>query len=180
MPTVAVATATADWTSLAQRPVHLPTLAPGAKCPVTFWQPAAKLDATDFSSSSSYFAFGPGPVYPIIYQFDPTSRTVHPSRDAVSGWIFDKVLWLIAPSYRAPALVRARRLNPPAPVSFFQGRAGSPTQTAELRIATASLPAAWQTSGSAVRFPSAVTPGCYAFQVDGVGISSAIIFQVAE
>jgi hypothetical protein len=181
-PTTAATTtavvATSEEASLAARPLHLPTFAAGAPCPVTAWQPASNLDRADFKPTWSYFAFGPGPVYPIIYQFDPASRTVHPARDAVSGWRSDKVLWLIAPTYRGRTLVRGQRLDPAAPLSFFQGRAGSTTQTSAFSISTERRSAGWQTSGSGIRFP-AQAGGCYAFQVDGLTFSAVIVFAVA-
>lgn len=174
---LAAPTTTSDeWTSLTQRPLHLP-LAEGASCPVTSWQPAGTLDPADFTPTLPYYAFGPGPVYPIIYQFNSTSRNVNPSHDTVSGWTFDKVLWLIAPRYRAPALVRAQHLGPPAALTFFRGRAGSPEETATLRLPTEGPSVGWQTAGSAVRFSSPV-PGCYVFQVDGLAFSAVIVFRV--
>ena len=74
-------------------------------------------------------------------------------------------------------MVRARRLDPPAALSFVHGRAGSSDETAMLKISAESFAAGWQTAGSGVRFPSP-GPDCYAFQVDGRSFSDVIVFQV--
>lgn len=148
------------WDAL-RRPLQIPALTPGAPCPVS---PAATVAA----------AFGPalgsGPVYP-IYGTDGLfagGQEIFPA-----PWLGRKVLWIAAPGYTGPVLVRGRQLDGPDEVRFGTG----PVPVAELQLDTAGG------SGSAPPwrdwpgYTRVRAPGCYAYQVDGTSFSTVIVFQ---
>lgn len=173
-------TGASAWASLAARPLHLPALAPGGACPVTAWHAATSVDpAGSFAPAAGYFAFGKGPIYPIIYNFSPDKVAVRFAKlpDFGRGSKQDKVLWLSRPTYRAPALIRGRQLGGPALLRF------GPTDSTptELRfpldtgVSSADTASGWRDLPSYMLLPA---PGCYAFQVDGMGFSDVIVFKV--
>jgi hypothetical protein len=178
--TVSAAASTAEWASLESRPLHLPTLGPGMACPVTSWQVASKVDPkAGFPSSGGYFAFGKGPIFPLIYNFSPDQGTVRFAKlPAFSGNSKqDKVLWLARPSYPGPALIRGRELGGVGVLGF------GPTDStpSELRfpldtgVGSADTAYGWRDLPSYMVIPAL---GCYAFQLDGRSFSDVIVFQV--
>jgi hypothetical protein len=148
------------WDAL-RRPLQIPALTSGAPCPVS---PAATVTAA-FGP-----ALGPGPVYPIYGADDlfAGEQTLFPA-----PWLGRKVLWIAAPTYTGPVLVRGRQLDGPNEVRFGSG----PAPVAELQLETAAA------SGSAPPwrdwpgYTRVRAPGCYAYQVDGSSFSTVIVFQ---
>lgn len=176
---VAAPTSAAVWDRLAQRPLRLPTLPAGAACPVTPWQPASQLVPGDFGPS--YLAFGPGPIYPLIYHFDPRQRAVPFA--ALPAFAEarkqDKILWIAAPTYRQPALIRGHQLGGSQSLQLASGEAG-PAPALRFPAATGASSAdtaqGWRDQPSFAVVPA---PGCYAFQVDGLPFSDVIVFHVS-
>jgi hypothetical protein len=88
-----------------------------------------------------------------------------------TGWSGNKVMWIVAASYRGPVLVRGRRLDGTEMVRFDFGSPPRP----ELRIGTES------TGRSPVRRVPGYTrvraPGCYGYQIDGAGFSRVVVFE---
>jgi hypothetical protein len=82
-------------------------------------------------------------------------------------WFGKKVLWAVDTAYRGPVLVRGRQLDGPNPLRFNRGV----VPPRELQI-PASPPPRGQPSFTRVR-----APGCYGYQVDGVGFSYVIVFE---
>jgi hypothetical protein len=153
-----------------RRPLHLPPLVRG-RCPVQ----RARVVEPNVSA-----ALGPGPVYAVIA--DPAgpwnTLTFGPARGSIlagSGYAGQKVLWLGAPSYHGPVLIRGGQLGGHHPVKFF---AGTPVLFPELQFPPQpdGNPGAggWRQwpSGTAVR-----APGCYAWQVDGTTFSYSVVFR---
>jgi hypothetical protein len=149
-------------------PLHLPALGANTACPVTqpnpaIWDPRAP-------------GLGPGPVAPVGLG---TAALLRYRRFGRSRWGGQKVLWVAAPSYAGPALIRGGRLDGPGSVGFNMNGDGPPL--AELQLPPG--------DGSAVgvdhgyrEWPSYTRvrePGCYAYQVDGVGFSYAIVFRAS-
>jgi hypothetical protein len=92
-----------------------------------------------------------------------------------SAWGGQKVLWLGAPSYHGPVLIRGRKLTggglgfgagkiPLAEVDVPPGRPGGVGLNRD----------GWRLWGGYVRLRS---PGCYGVQVDGTTFSEVIIFR---
>jgi hypothetical protein len=79
----------------------------------------------------------------------------------------NKVLWIVDPIYGGPVLIRGRQLDGPNELRFDNG--ALPPRAIKI------LPAA------RVRDRPSYTrvrgPGCYAYQVDGLGFSYVIIFE---
>jgi hypothetical protein len=154
------ATPPGPW-GASRRPPPSPALDPGAACPAG---PAATV-APAFGP-----ALGPGPVYP-IYGADGLfagGQDMFPA-----PWLGRKVLWIAAPAYAGPVLVRGRQLDGKDEVRFGAG----PAPVAELQLDTAT------SSGSAALwrdwpgYTRVRAPGCYAYQVDGSNFSIVIVFQ---
>ena len=158
-----------DWPKL-HRPLHLPVLAAGARCPVS------KVDRRVNWSRQHIFGvsgIGPGPVYPGL---GARSGLVYGTKDIQYGgpWYGEKVFWYVLPSYRGPALIRGRRLDGPQRMGFN----GRKIPQFELRIEpTTTVSWADQVPGSR-GVPSGVrllVAGCYGIQIDGTSFSRIVV-----
>src|SRR5215469_2924330 len=101
-----------------RRPLRLPALVHG-RCPIH----RARVVEPHVSAAE-----GPGPIYPVIA--DPAGRfgvltfAYPPQRGSLlagSGFGGQKVLWIGAPRYRGPVLIRGGRLGGAKPVMFNLG-----------------------------------------------------------
>jgi hypothetical protein len=164
------------WTKL-RRPLRVPRLAPGARCPVS-----ALEAGFNFRKYGVAPGIGRGPAYPIFGLPDSVLQFVYPppanSEFAGSTWSGNKVLWFVAPSYRGPVLIRGRRLDAPGLVRFERGK----LPPAELRIAPGfSLVGNPGVKYVGQRYHPSYTrlraPGCYAYQIDGTTFSHIVVFQ---
>jgi hypothetical protein len=153
------------WARL-HRPLHLPTVAPGAACPVS------GVGRINFARYGVGRGIGPGPAYPIgfaqpgsalqfTYPPDPASEF------AGSLWSGQKVLWFVAPRYRGPVLVRGGRLDYSGWLRFDRGK----IPPLEMRIQKGHGP---RDRASYTRLRA---PGCYAYQIDGTTFSRVIVFR---
>ncbi|HEY7575282.1 MAG TPA: hypothetical protein VIB08_08985, partial [Thermoanaerobaculia bacterium] len=127
---------------------------------------------------------GTGPVYAALTEGAPRIvilsllSTLESSR-----WRVARTIWISDPTYDGPILVRGGRLDRPGPMGFGDEL---PLQ-ASLRLPAGAWPSAGvgaREGGSARRagwrataIPTVIrAPGCYAFQVDGVGFSYVLAF----
>ena len=158
------------WAAL-RRPLHLPKLAAGSKCPVSHVDRRVAWKRINIFGGAG---LGLGPVYAGI-----PNAFLMASRDEQYGgpWFGDKVFWYVQPSYRGPALLRGRRLDGPQKMGFNGGKLPEP----ELRIAPhQSVSWSGQPAGSR-GVPSGVrvlVPGCYGVQIDGTSFSRIVVFRV--
>lgn len=151
---------------LEARPLRVPTVAAGAACPMTTtWTRAAAI-----GFSSSYGArpvLGRGPVFPLGPWPYPFARqavgNATPRSD--SG---PKVLWA-EHGYPGLVLIRGRQVDGTGQLRFQQGDPGPITP--QLWLPAQPRPSAFAT---ATVVPH---PGCYAWQVDGLGFSEVIVFD---
>jgi hypothetical protein len=163
-PATPLPTPTGDpYATLRGRPLQLPTIGPSAPCPVT----TGKVVAPAFGA-----ALGNGPVYPVGLGSEGTTSIGGNLEEG--GWIFVKVLWISDLSrYNGPVLVRGGRIDSPGELRFGSG----PTPPSELQLdpseGAGSAPG-WQDWPTYTRLR---TPGCYAFQVDGLTFTQVIPFQ---
>jgi len=154
------------WEDLRQRPLELPTLTPGEPCPAT-----AGRDVSNFRA-----ALGGGPIYPIGLTYDGVLQYGHNGVFEGAEWGGTKVLWISSADYRGPALIRGRQLDGPNEVRFMEGAA----PPAELQFpvggsgSSPDLEPGWSQLPSYTRIRA---PGCYAYQVDGLGFTEVIIFE---
>jgi hypothetical protein len=152
-----------EWAKL-RRPLSLPSIAPGAACPVSTLD-----ESFDFGRYGVARGIGPGPAWPIgLAQPGSVLRFAYPppagSLMYGSEWSGNKVLWFVAPAVVGPVLVRGGRIDAPGEVRFDLDL----NPAVELRLpATLGHP-------STTRVRAA---GCYAYQVDGESFSYPIVFR---
>jgi hypothetical protein len=158
-----------DWQSLA-RPLHLPALGRGGRCPAS--RIAPQITGKRYGVAG---AIGPGPVYPVLGR--PSLFAVfRPKQWGV--WAGQKVLWFVLPAYKGPVLIRGRRLGGSRLMRFDDGT----HPAAQIRLAPGET-VTWtgQVPGSRGR-PSYVrvrVPGCYAVQIDGTSFSEVVVFPIS-
>ena len=148
---------------LAARPLQLPTLAAAGACPRS---------AGATVNSKVVPALGPGPIYPVglgtdgVLQFGGFPR---------GGWYYAKVLWVASPGYTdRHVLIRGRQIDGANELRFEDGA----DPQGELHFEGADLGQGWRHQPSYTRVSG---PGCYAYQVDGLGLREVIVFEaVAE
>ncbi len=144
------------------RPLHLPILGAGQTCPVSS---VAATHSPDFGPS----ALGVGPVDPVA-----NSNEELISNTTTPGWLAIKSLWFSEPKYQGPFLVRIRRLDGPGPAGLLE----DPTVTSFFVPAgptALSFPDGFRTVTGATWVK---TPGCVAWQVDGLTFSNVIVIQL--
>lgn len=148
-------------------PLKLPRLAPGQVCP------PSKLSQ---SYPGSGMGLGSGPVYVLNGQL-VISDPEHPQ----------KVAWIADPNYKGPIRIRGGRIDGSGqlllggPDNHWRG---APVKTVEgtdlyteldlMESHTTSKPG-WRVWPSATYI---ATPGCYAWQIDGLGFTEIITIQV--
>jgi hypothetical protein len=155
------------WARL-ERPLHTPTIAPGAPCPTSAPDPKGDLSRIGYVGP----AWGVGPGYPVI-PFD-RDRPVLRYEDPIppesllygSKWFGQKALWVVdRKAYRGPVLVRGRQVD----------------GMNEVRFGLAPVPAPEQTISSLADAHASTTriraQGCHAYQVDGTTFSRVIVFE---
>ena len=163
------------WAQLESKPLHLPSVAGGASCPVTPGQAV--------TGSGTSVAYGAGPAYVTVGEsngvlhYDPS-----PSLDNGSPWGLSQIHWAVAPAYSGPLLIRGSQIDGAHTVGFNGGEgfsASNPTGTEpvqnELRLqVTQPGGNQWYLAVSYVRVQA---PGCYAYQFDGTSFSEVVVFQ---
>jgi hypothetical protein len=153
------------WAALRQRPMSLPTIAPGSSCPTTTGRPVAP----DFGP-----AIGEGPLFAAGMGTEVAADLTSATEEG--GWYYVKVLWIAESSFSGPALVRGRQLDGSNELRFDRG---SPLPV-ELKLHTNdALRAAsgWRNWPTYTRLRA---PGCYAFQVDTVTATQVIVFKAVR
>lgn len=159
-----------DWAPL-RTPLRLPTVASGAKCPVSRVDSRIQWDRIRTFGSG----IGPGPAYPGLGNH---GGLLFADRSQYGGpWFAEKVFWYVRPSYRGPVLIRGARLDGPESIGFNGRRQPDP----ELRIEPGQT-VHWRGQPPGSRgVPSAVrvrAPGCYGFQIDGTSFSRVVVVTV--
>jgi hypothetical protein len=163
------------WPKL-HRPLRVGVLAPSGRCPVS------RVDrGFDFARYGVHRGIGPGPAYPVSkgaalrIEWPPPAATDF----STGAWGGQRVLWLVSSAYRGPLLIRGRRLDGPEEVRFD----GGTVPRAELRIAAGER-RGWPVgvmTDDGQRYRRSYTrlrsPGCYAYQVDGVDFSYRVVFR---
>lgn len=150
------------------RPLRFRTLASGQPCPTTS---GARLDTANFGG----IALGNGPVRPVLAEALNDADALRGTADllnptSVPPWLGFNTLWISLPSYQGPFIVRAQRLDGPGTV--MQGDAPNVAILVVPPGPTINSAQGWRTApgGTWVK-----TPGCYAWQVDGLTFSYVIV-----
>jgi hypothetical protein len=160
------------WPSLHRR-LHLPRVTPGTPCPRTPGGRSAPLVA---------FTLGAGPVYPVLgFSAPPPAAegvVTLDERTREGGFYRQKTLWVVSARYRGPVLVRGRRIDGPGVLQFWpltpyrrelRIRAGGGSDHPKAR--------GWRYAPAATLLAG---PGCFAFQIDGIGFSRVIVFRAVR
>ena len=147
---------TSTLTQLEARPLRLPAIAQEDSCPATPGEPASS-----FSPFGTGFTPGTGPLYPDLGT-TPIGANV--------AW---KVLWFAAPSYAGPAIVRGRELRGAAAVRFGVSANATTLLVLDSPAGADAGTGLWR-NWPTYTFLS--MGGCYAYQVDGVGLTETIVF----
>jgi hypothetical protein len=160
-----------DWSQLRRRALAIPSLAPGAACPVS-----ARSGTLAKFGLAPFPAWGAGPAYPA---FDPPHADIQQPfqfgpEPEYKEWGIEKVMWAVDKRYVGPVLVRGRQLDGSNELRFENGSPGF------TREQTLHPPAELRLVGGFVH--PAVTrarqAGCYAYQADGIGFSGTIVFTI--
>jgi hypothetical protein len=144
----------------------LPVLADGQKCPVS---PEGSI-SPDFGP-----ALGKGPVYPVGIPHGLLQFIYPPVETQLwypSDWGGQKVLWVVDPEYHGPVLIRGGRIDAPGRLGF--GGLSKPFW--EMRFGASAADGAWRQFPSFTRLKA---PGCYAYQIDGDGFQTVVVFEAA-
>lgn len=162
-----------------RRPLRLRRLGPGADCPRTSGRPA-----NEYSSDFGYaYALGRGPVFPVPatparYTYNPDARgeaeAIRLAATKRGKWFGQKILWIVAPTYRGWVLIRGRRLDGSGRIYFGPGL--RPT----VRFLWLHVVGSKAWAGGWPAFPSVAflrTTGCYGLQIDGSNFRRFVIIK---
>lgn len=170
-PIPAAATPPDPWVQLASRAIVRPPAT--SQCAV-----ATESDYTPSVGGQTWTVLGDGPAYPA-----QRAQLRHPAGSGylgIDGRSYRKTVWLVDATYQGPVLVRGTRLEDGAPLHFDDGAATPPV---ELRIAPnvsvtgVAVPGGHRDRPSSFSVPG---PGCYAYQIDGVGFTKHIVFHIRD
>jgi len=154
------------------RPLHLPSPAAGARCPVSHGTLASKLG----HGLARMPVAGDGPAYMMSVGGEPAGFvSIEGSRVDLQGWRGQVAPWIADPRYRGPLLIRGARIDAPGPLRFSRGDTGEHLKAIYQRRGQGVQPNGWRVWGGALLVRK---PGCYGLQVDGLTFSSVIVIRV--
>jgi hypothetical protein len=144
--------------------LHFPVLRPGQRCPAS--------RGTRFHTSQfGGIELGTGPVRVIAGSTrSGIADLINPT--SAPPWLALKTLWFSLPAYQGPFVIRATRLDRAGPVALGEGPGMLPLvippgPTLNSYFGYRTVPGGlWVKS-----------PGCYAWQVDGLGFSEIIVVR---
>ena len=147
--------------------LHFPVLRPGHRCPAS--------RGTRFNTSQfGGVALGTGPVRVLA---GSTRRGIADLINPTSAppWLALKTLWFSLPAYQGPFIIRATRLGRPGPVALGEGPAMVPLVIPPGPTLSSFFGYRTVPGGLWVK-----SPGCYAWQVDGLGFSEIIVVRAVR
>ena len=179
---------------LLSRPLHLPALGPGGRCPVS----------SGYTVNNPYFGgsvLGAGPVRVLVAnRGDVLHGRAKLGTSGARGWFALQTLWYSILGYDGPFVVRAARLGKRGPDEVQPGASGLSPGSGPLVVPTGptinTYYSNWRpghardpVSGRLVptltgygyrTVPGSTwvkSPGCYAWQIDGRGFSEVIVID---
>jgi hypothetical protein len=147
--------ALAPLPSALTKPLRLPLLQPGQRCPAT---PGGPIETSAFGGVALGSASEPIRLLGRVTAAGVAELGPTPSP---SGWYDFKTLWFSAPSYQGPWIVRGEELGGANPVIFGEQPAVSQLVVPPIQTLNGANGYREAPGGTYVR-----TPGCYAWQVD--------------
>jgi hypothetical protein len=154
--------------SVLSRPLHFPVLRPGQGCPAT---PGHPLHTSLFSGT----ALGTGQVRVMVEsQAGAARRGIAKllTHTSAPGWYGFKTLWFSVPSYQGPFVIRATRLGAPGPIAMGEAPRLGPLVVPPGAVMNEAGGYRQAPGGTWVK-----SPGCYAWQVDGLTFSDIIVVR---
>ena len=134
-----------------------------------------------FSSYGVGRGIGPGPAYPVSkgaalrIEWPPPAATDY----STGAWGGQRVMWLVSSAYRGPLLLRGHRLDGRDEVRFDSGTV--PRAELRIRVDERAAGRSGVMSDDGQRYRRSYTrlrsPGCYAYQVDGLDFSYRVVFR---
>jgi hypothetical protein len=173
--TTATANPSDPWAALLARPLHLPTVAPGAPCPATAGQA--------ISASGYTLIYGAGPAYIAVGDVSGVVRYSATSPlDSGSPWGLTEIRWEVQPPFTGALLIRGGKLDDSQALGFNGGAEYTPSNPTGTEPIAAALRLAvtqpgnnqWYRAASYMRLQG---PGCYGLQFDGASFSNVVVFQ---
>jgi hypothetical protein len=167
------------------RPLHLPSLAPGQACPVS----PTRTFTGGAGFTGRFTGIGSGPLYLTPFGRKPSDALLLTAGYGSRQWPGYKVIWVIDRYYGGPLLLRGGRIDKPGELRFerYLGAADYPKSSIPADRPQHSVlyvrgglgaegPRVLDSSPSGV---FAQSSGCYAIQVDGQGFTETIVFRAA-
>ncbi len=154
--------------ALIAHPMRLPTVAPGAACPVS-----GVTERSPVAQPADARGLGKGPLYPITFYIGENATLRLGQETAGPEGLHElKVVWATSAGYKGPVVVRVGRIDGVGRgnVRLFYD------STAARGDAVVFPPQEFPSD-----FPSSTNvsgPGCYAYQLDGADLEEIIVFRV--
>lgn len=179
--TVVRAVTPPPFVRLRSRPLRLPRMPPGT-CRM---RPELSPATANVPGRPGEAALGDGPVY-VAFRGIPRLLDAVPTKKsglAPSRWRVGRTVWISAPPYRGPVLVRGDRVDGPGRLGFGV----TVTPKWELRLPggkweersvtfrrwRGAAQKGWRFADALMRVRA---KGCYAVQIDGLSFSDVIVF----
>jgi hypothetical protein len=156
--------------ALLDRRLRIPVLDVGATCPTTR---GSEVNGPSFGG----VAFGGGPVRLVVAQNGGNLQAgeVDLTPSDTVGWPAFKTLWVSAPDYQGPVLVRARQIGGVGHIAMLGGATAGP-----LVIPPGPTLNDFSGNRTAPEGTYVSSSGCFDFQVDGTGFSESIVLSAAQ
>lgn len=157
---------------LRHRPLRLPVLHRGQRCPASRGHTIAN-PALIYGT-----ALGTGPAQVVIEGAgDLTRGNADLLQSFTPSWRGTKTLWLIRPAYQGPVIIRAQRLDGNGVIDINSASDGPSLPPAPLIIPPGATPndtGGWREAPAGTWVKS---PGCYGWQIDGLAFTEVIVVK---
>jgi hypothetical protein len=156
---------------LASTPLALPTLGPGGSCPIT-------ATVTISPQGIGFFGSVRAQKAEHVYLVSVPKVKLRPRDRTLDGWYGIKDIWVIDGSYSGPVLIRGGRIDGAGSIELEWNPLTPRMESLRIDAASPSLQANTTTGWRSVPAAAYIrTPGCYAYQIDGIGFTTHIVFE---
>ena len=163
------------FVQLKQRPLTLPVIRAGDRCPVTQGS-SESVPREPYIFCAGCLWFGRGPVY---FAWSFRVNHVEDAMFSLDGVPHEntayraKTPWVSKPDYEGPILIRGRRLDGKGTLRFNVA-SPKPEENLKLNAPSRTDPTRWSFWPSSMYVPG---PGCYGIQVDTLRGTDIVIFS---